>query len=598
VSRIVKIGAATAFFNDSRMGIAQLLEKAQDLDYIIFDFLAESVMGGLGRGMADGTGSGFATDFVDGYILPHLKVLLDRRIRIVANAGGLDPAACAEALRRGAEALGLQLRVGVVAGDNLTAELSAVIGPDTRDMFDGSFVRDKADRADRVNSLVAYTGAFPIAAVLAAGADVVITGRAVDSAMALGPLIHEFGWKPDDFDLLAAGTLAGHLLECSAQVTGGTFTDWRDVPDWADIGMPVGECSADGRLVITKPEGTGGLVSIGTVAEQLLYEVSDPQRYIVPDVICDFTAVKLAQVGPERVEVTGARGLGRTGTYKASLTYDAGWRATALIPVIGLEAAAKARRVGEELFTRANAMLRQSQSPPLARARCDVIGGEGAGPTTAVCRLVADHIDRAGAQLLVREQASAISHMSVGITLGLGASVRPVQWISGFLIPKSSVAIQVTLDGAQVPFTLDEEQKNNGGEAMVPAAPPAPSDADPAQTVPLVRLAWARSGDKGNLFNVAVIARRPEYLPYIAAALTPELVGQHYGRILGHDGPLAVNLFSVPGISALNFVVQNSMDGGVLASTSMDPIAKGMAQLLLDFPVPISAILARQSAAT
>ena len=598
MSRIVKIGAATAFFNDSRMGIAQLLEKAQDLDYIIFDFLAESVMGGLGRGMADGTGSGFATDFVDGYILPHLKVLLDRRIRIVANAGGLDPAACAEALRRGAEALGLQLRVGVVAGDNLTAELSAVIGPDTRDMFDGSFVRDKADRADRVNSLVAYTGAFPIAAVLAAGADVVITGRAVDSAMALGPLSHEFGWKPDDFDLLAAGTLAGHLLECSAQVTGGTFTDWRDVPDWADIGMPVGECSADGRLVITKPEGTGGLVSIGTVAEQLLYEVSDPQRYIVPDVICDFTAVKLAQVGPERVEVTGARGLGRTGTYKASLTYDAGWRATALIPVIGLEAAAKARRVGEELFTRANAMLRQSQSPPLARARCDVIGGEGAGPTTAVCRLVADHIDRAGAQLLVREQASAISHMSVGITLGLGASVRPVQWISGFLIPKSSVAIQVTLDGAQVPFTLDEEQKNNGGEAMVPAAPPAPSDADPAQTVPLVRLAWARSGDKGNLFNVAVIARRPEYLPYIAAALTPELVGQHYGRILGHDGPLAVNLFSVPGISALNFVVQNSMDGGVLASTSMDPIAKGMAQLLLDFPVPVSAILARQSAAT
>ena len=173
-----------------------------------------------------------------------------------------------------------------------------------------------------------------------------------------------------------------------------------------------------------------------------------------------------------------------------------------------------------------------------------------------------------------------------------------MQWISGFLIPKSSVAIQVTLDGAQVPFTLDEEQKNNGGEAMVPAAPPAPSDADPAQTVPLVRLAWARSGDKGNLFNVAVIARRPEYLPYIAAALTPELVGQHYGRILGHDGPLAVNLFSVPGISALNFVVQNSMDGGVLASTSMDPIAKGMAQLLLDFPVPVSAILARQSAAT
>ena len=167
MSRIVRIGAATAFFNDSRMGIAQLLAKAEGLDYIIFDFLAESVMGGLGRGMASGTGSGFATDFVDGYILPHLQTLLDRRIRIVANAGGLDPSACAEALRRGAELAGQKVRIGVVEGDNLTAQHEAVIGPDTRDMFDGSLVRDKLVTADRVNSLVAYTGAFPIAAALA-----------------------------------------------------------------------------------------------------------------------------------------------------------------------------------------------------------------------------------------------------------------------------------------------------------------------------------------------------------------------------------------------------------------------------------------------
>lgn len=258
VSNTIRIGAATAFFNDSRMGIAQLLEKGGALDYIIFDFLAESVMGGLGRGMANGTGQGFAADFAPGYILPHLQTLLDRRIRVVANAGGLNPAACAEDLRRGAEALGLRLRIGVVEGDDLTARADAIIGPETRDMFDGSSVFEKVRGADRVNSLVAYTGAFPIAAALAAGADVVITGRAVDSAMALGPLIHEFGWGPDDFDLLAAGTLAGHLLECSAQVTGGTFTDWRDVPDWAGIGMPIGECSADGGWWSPDPKGPAG----------------------------------------------------------------------------------------------------------------------------------------------------------------------------------------------------------------------------------------------------------------------------------------------------------------------------------------------------
>jgi hypothetical protein len=591
VTKVIKIGAATAFFNDSRMGIAQLLAKGEGLDYIIFDFLAESVMGGLGRGMAAGTGPGFAVDFVEGYILPHLPTLLDRRIRIVANAGGLNPSACARAIRLGAEKAGLTVSVGVVEGDNLTAQAFEIVDADTLDMFDSSSVREKIDGADRVNSLVAYTGAFPIAAALAAGADIVVTGRAVDSALALGALIHEFGWGPDDFDLLASGTLAGHLLECSAQVTGGTFTDWQDVPDWAGIGMPIGECHADGRLVITKPAGTGGLVSVGTVSEQLLYEVSDPQRYYVADVICDFTQVTATQVGPDRVELTGARGLGRTDTYKASLTYDLGWRASATIPIIGLDAAAKARRTGEELFARAGTMLRQSQLPPFEQTRCDVFGGEGSGATTAICRIIGDHPDQAGAQLLVREQGSAISHMSVGTTLGLGASVRPVQRIAGFLIPKASVTQSVSVDGLPIELRVPPDLLSHADQAPCPPMPSAPRDADSALTIPLIRLAWARSGDKGNLFNVAVIARQPEYLPYIAAALTPASVGEHYARILGQAGPLEVQQFSVPGLSALNFVVMNSMDGGVLASTWIDPVAKGMAQLLLDFPVAVSAPL-------
>jgi hypothetical protein len=594
VDRIVRIGAATAFFNDSRMGIDQLLEKADKLDYIIFDFLAESVMGGLGRSVANGTGPGFATDFVAGYILPHLRTLLDRRVRVVANAGGLNPAACAESLQRGAEALGLRPRIGVVKGDNLTSRLAEIVNPDTCDMFDNSSVAEQVENADRINSLVAYTGAFPVAAALAAGADIVITGRAVDSAMALGPLIHEFGWGPDDFDLLAAGTLAGHLLECTAQITGGTFTDWRDVPDWAGIGMPVGECSADGRLVITKPEGTGGLISTGTVAEQLLYEVSDPKRYIVPDVIADFTEVRLLEVGADRVEVTGARGLGRTPTYKASLTYDAGWRATALIPVIGLEAGAKAQRVGEEIFARSSIMLRKAQLPAFTIKRCDIIGGRDGDSGPAICRLVVDHPDREGADLLVREQASAISHMSVGISLGLGSSVRPVQRITGFLVPKSAVSLSVTLDGANVPFAPVIDGRENGSDTPAPAFPAEPDDADPNETVPLIRLAWARSGDKGNLFNVAVIARQAQFLPYIAAALTSEKVGAHYGRLLAAGRPLSVDRFSVPGLFALNFVVGDSMEGGVLASTTLDPVAKGMAQLLLDLPIPVTADLRRQ----
>jgi hypothetical protein len=592
MTRTIRIGAATAFFNDSRMGIAQLLTKTTVLDYIIFDFLSESVMGGLGRGIAEGSGAGFAADFIDGYILPHLPMLLGRGIRVIANAGGLDPVACAQALRQAAANAGLNTRIGVVAGDNLTAQQSDFIGPETADMFDGASIRDTVARADRINSLVAYTGAFPIAAALSAGAQIVITGRAVDSALALGALIYEFGWGPDDFDLLAAGTLVGHLLECSAQVTGGTFTDWHDVPDWAGIGMPIGECQADGTLILTKPPETGGLVSVGTVSEQLLYEVSDPQRYIVADVVCDFTDVRLERVGPDRVAVTGARGLGRTDTFKASLTYDAGWRATALIPIIGLESGVKARRVGTEILARTETILRQSRLPPLLKTHCDVIGGTGERSTTALCRLVADHPDRAGAQVLVREQGSAISHMSVGICLGLGATVRPVQGIAGFLIPKSAVAQTVTVGEQPVAFSAPVDAKDSGHEAALPAFPRLPEDIIADRTVPLIRLAWARSGDKGNMFNVAVIARAPEYLPYIAAALTPERVGAHYGAVLGRDKPFAVDAFSVPGLSALNFVVRDSMDGGVLANMSLDPVAKGMAQLLLDVPVAISAALA------
>ena len=591
MERLVRIGAASAFFVDSRTAMPQLLKKGGRLDYIVFDLLAEATMANLGRAASGGREPGFSADFVDGSILPHLAELLDRGIRVVANAGGLDPAGCAERLRAKAEALGLKPRIGVVAGDDLRGREAEFVTAETREMFDGSSVAERLVSADKVVSFAAYTGAFPIAAALAAGADIVVTGRAVDSAVVLGPLIHAFGWGVDDFDKLAAGALAGHLIECSAQVTGGTFTDWRDVPDWAGMGFPIAECRADGGVVITKPEGTGGLVSVGTVAEQLLYEVSDPQRYVLPDVVCDFTGVTLQEVGPDRVEVSGARGLGRTATYKASLAYDQGWRCTALIPLIGLEAGAKARRVGEELFARTRTMLRDAQLPDWTATHCEVIGGEGPGPSQAICRMVADHPDVAGVQMLAREQSSVISHMSVGITIPLGVQVRPVQRIAGLLIPKTAVSLTVAVDGAPVAYTPRDDGDARHLQVPAPPLPPSPEGAEPDCTVPLIRLAWARSGDKGDLFNVGVIARRPEYLPFIAAALTPEAVGERYGRLVGKGQPLPVDRYSAPGFSALNFVVRQSLDGGIMASQRLDPAAKGMAQLLLDFPVSVSRTL-------
>lgn len=594
VEKIIRIGAASAFRNDSRTGITQLLSHGEPPDYVIFDFLAESVMGGLGRDRSLGSGPGYAAEFLDEYLLPHLDVILDKGIKIIANAGGLDPAGCAAALQDKTPEQGRSARVGWVLGDDLTDHIDTIISEDTRDMFDGSSLVDKVSSADRVNSLAAYTGAFPIAALLGAGADIVVVGRAVDSALALGPLIHEFGWQPSDFDQLAAGTLVGHLIECSAQVTGGTFTDWEAVPDWAAMGMPIAECREDGRFVVTKPPMTGGLVSVGTVSEQMLYEVNDPQRYFVPDVVCDFSDVQLEQVGPDRVAVSGARGLGRTDTYKVSLTFDRGWRAVATLPIIGLDAAAKAQRTAAAVFERTAQVLRDSQLPPFLRTHCDVIGSEAPGPQKVLCRMVADHPTREGAQLLVREQGSAISHMAVGTSLGVGQTIRPLLHTASFLLNKQHVPLTAYLDGAVVDVPNSPELIDIGLSAPTPTWPTPPSPVDQTVSVPLIQLAWARSGDKGNLFNVAVIARDPQFLPWIAAALHPEKVGALYAAWLNADQPFTVDAYHAPGLAALNFVVHDSLDGGMLASPALDPAAKSMAQLLLHHPIQVSQMMYRE----
>src|SRR5580704_1836310 len=351
--KVVRIGGASAFLVDSALGVPQLLDS-KGIDYLIFDYLAEASMGLLGRMQAADPAGGFGADFLSVHVGPHLAEIARQKIKVVANAGGLNPAGLAAALERLIAQAGVALSVAYIDGDDLRPQLAALRAAAPRDMFTAAPFPQ-----EQVISANAYLGGFQIAAALARGADIVITGRVVDSALALGPLIHEFGWRADDYDRLAAGTLAGHLLECGAQVTGGTFTDWRSVPDWENIGFPIGECRADGSLVITKPQGTGGLVSVGTVAEQLMYEISDPQAYMVPDVACDFSGIELREVGPNRVGVSGARGYPPTATYKLCTSYDDGWRAVAYLPIISTEAVAKAERQAAEILLRLDRMLRE-----------------------------------------------------------------------------------------------------------------------------------------------------------------------------------------------------------------------------------------------
>jgi hypothetical protein len=596
--RIVRIGCASGSLIDSSIAVGQLLTVAE-LDYLIFDYLSEASMAIFGKLMAANPQAGFASDLLEVQLGPHLGELAARRIKVVANAGALNPRGLAAAIERRASELGLALRVAAVEGDNLLPLVPQLRAEDVREMFSGAaFPR-------QIVSINAYLGALPISAALDAGADIVVTGRVVDSALALGPLIHEFRWQCDDYARLAGGSVAGHLLECGAQVTGGTFTDWRSVPDWAHIGFPVGECRADGSLVLTKPPGSGGLVSVGTVSEQLLYEVSDPRCYVLPDVICDLTAVHLEQVGPDRVNVSGARGHAPSSTYKVCVTFDDGWRSVALQPVIGIDAGAKALRQANAILERTREVLRQRGLDDFRVAHVEVLGAEaGYGararirdPREVIGRIVVEHADRRATDLFWREQNTAIMNMSVGTTIPLAVSAPPsvpVTALFSFLIDKTRVPVTYTLEGSShavaVPTAGGFEPPRLPKSAPADSLEPTQSAAD--AVVPLVALAWARSGEKGNLFNVAVIARHPDYLPHIRAALGSDALAAWYRHFLPAERRACVEAFEVPGIHALNFVVHESMAGGINSSPRLDAGAKGMAQQLLEFPVPVPRAIA------
>ena len=588
--KIVRIGGACAFFEDSFFGHRAMLRSG--VDYLVYDYLAEVTMSILA---SDPSGSGFHRNFLSD-IRPYLREILDKGVRIVTNWGGLDPEGAAQALRELAAELGKSPKIAVVRGDDFLPRIDALKAAGVCEMFSGEPLPDDTE----ISSANVYFGGFPIAAALDAGADIVITGRVVDSALSLGALIHEFGWSPLDFDKLAAGTLIGHLLECSTQATGGLFTDWLDVPEPENIGNPICECRADGTFILTKPEGTGGSASTGTVVEQMVYEIGNPQAYFVPDVVADFSEVTLSQVGEDRVLVSNARGYAPSGSYKVCATFNTGWRGQVYQPIIGIAAAAKARRQAQALFDRTNLILRERNLRPLDLAHVEVLGAECSyGPRArhadvreVVAMMTVQHQEPAGIEIFIKEQICAISAMAQGTAMNLGGfaprGVMPLMRVFSFLVPKSEAAPIVTLEGADIGFAMDMPSGYDPAEARQHAEPAIPRDIDAGLTVPLVRLAWGRSGDKGNLFNVGVFAREPRFYPYIAAALSAEVVADWFAHFADDPAHARADRYLLPGSHGLNFVMHDALGGGASVCARVDSLAKSMGQILLDFPIPVS----------
>ncbi|MES3000050.1 MAG: acyclic terpene utilization AtuA family protein [Pseudomonadota bacterium] len=585
--KVIRIGGGSGFWGDTAEGPRQLVEQG-DIQYLALDYLAEVTMSIMARVRSKKPELGYATDFVSELIRPLARQLQERGVKVVCNAGGVNPLECCRAIERELAAQRVNLRVAAVLGDDAMGNLGHLREMDVREIATGQPIPELITAS-------AYLGAFPIARALAEGADIVVTGRCADSALALGPLIHEFGWTATDFDALAGGSLAGHVIECGPQSTGGFFTDWRDVPQWENIGFPIAECRRDGSFTVTKPSGTGGLVSFATVAEQITYETGDPRNYILPDVVCDLADVSVREVGPHRVEVTGVRGKPPTTTYKVSGTWQDGYRALATLLVKGRQAVPKARAVAEAVLQRTSRIFAREGLADYSETSVEVLGAEDSysdNPDVGtrrevILKIAVRHPQARALEYFSKEifPTSTSTVQGVAGVFGGRPKVQPMVRLFSFLAPKEMHGCTVHI-GEQViemPAAF-AAARAPGVPAQADVSPePVQSTGGPTACVPLAAIAYARSGDKGDISNVSVIARRAEFLDVIARQVTIDTVKAHMAKLVHGN----VERFDWPGLHGFNFLLHEALGGGGVASLRYDPQGKAHGQMLLDLPVHV-----------
>lgn len=595
--RTVNIGGASGMWGDSCLSTPQLLGDGR-CHYLIYEGLAEVTMAILTKARMRDASHGYAHDLIT-TIATNLAQIRDAGVKVITNAGGINPQAAAHKLRAIAAASGVEVKIAAVSGDNLIPQTERLVELGIREMTRGTPV------PTRPVSMNAYLGARPIAAALDAGADIVVTGRCVDSALALGPLIHEYRWAPTDFDELSGGSLAGHLIECGPQSTGGLLTDWADTSSWANSGFPIAMVRADGTFDITTPQNTDALVDRRTVIEQLLYEIGDPRAYFLPDVTCDWSQVEVKEVGPDRVEVSGARGAAPTPTLKACAQVPDGYRAQVQFFLGGRDADKRGRRAANDLLARANTIFAARGFSDFRDTLIEIIGAEdtyGANKRTAGAREVmvriALHHDQPDALVaFIREFPSIGLGGPCGVG-GMGAGLpkpSPVLRLESFLVPRELVAVDIDVDGQSLASSewcdVSVDMCQVPERRIEAVAEPDPATSDVVE-LPLLAIAFGRSGDKGDNVNIGVAARSSEFEAIIQAQVTAERVGEY----LAHFGASHIERFRLPGCQAINLLLHQALGGGGAASLRIDPQGKAAAQQLLEMPIRLPVVLLQHPA--
>ena len=448
----VLVANGQGFWGDSILGPIRLVNEGP-LDYLTLDYLAEVTMSIMQKLKDRDPQAGYATDFVHMVkrVLPQCR---EKGIRIIANAGGVNPQACRAALAETIAALGMKgVRVAIIEGDDILADLPKLIagGEPFLNMDTGAPLEPVVDQARSAN---VYIGAEPIVEALQQDADIVIAGRATDPSLVVAPLAYEFGWAFDDYDRLAAATVAGHIVECGAQCTGGNYVNWRDVPDMARMGYPVIEAHADGSFDVTKHAGTGGLITRETVTSQLVYEMGDPAEYITPDCIADFTSIQLQELGPDRVRISGVRGSAPTDTYKVSVSYHDGYKIVGQLTVAGPDAVAKAELCARIVFERA---AMDGVEIPGDQRLVEIVGtnvchagiaAAPAEPAEVILRIGAKGADKAQLNRLGMEIVPLVTSGPPGVTGFAGGRPKATDIISYWpaLMSKQKLQTKVTVE--------------------------------------------------------------------------------------------------------------------------------------------------------
>lgn len=570
------------------------------IDYLTMDYLAEVTMAILQKQRARNAEAGFPADFL-AHLRDVLQTCVERDIRIITNAGGVNPFACRTAVESLAKELGVggRVKVALVLGDDLYPQLDTLLGSGNP-LINMDTAQPISTIRTRVLSANAYVGAAAIVKALERGANVVIAGRVADATVTLAPLMHEFGWAADDWNRVAAGVIAGHIIECGAQATGGNFTDWPLVKSYRNIGFPIVEAERDGSFVVTKHPGTGGLVNVHTVSEQILYEIGAP-GYPSPDVVARFDSVRLTQDGSDRVRVTGARGQPAPEKLKVSISYHAGWRAFGRLLVSGPDTLAKANRVAEAFWESAGGRGFYEQ------AMQQFIGWNGSHPPLAASEpsevlvqfAVRDHDDRKINTRFAPNLVPRVLGTVPGITYVADQGRPRASEVIAFwpaLVSRNAVSQRVVIGDEEI-TVADANQGQRTKEKGIYASPLTPyplSGSDRPVRVPLLRLCLARSGDKGDTANIGVIARSEAIYGWMLEHLTSSFVKRHFDEVCQGE----VERYELPNLLALNFLLHQSLGGGGTLSLLLDAQGKTYAQYLLAAEVEIpEALLATSDAA-